>query len=136
MSTTHAPATRRPATSEVVAAAGVAGLGVACLLSPEHIEDGPVVCPFRRLTGLPCPGCGLTRSWVYAAHGWWREAFTAHLFGPLLAAVVLVLAVAVVRARVRRTAAPSLDRVVRHPVTIAVITAWLAFAIVRIAAAA
>lgn len=131
MSSTHAPATRRLATSEVVAAAGVAALGVGLLLSPESIEDGPVICPFRRLTGLPCPGCGLTRSWVYGVHGWWRDAFAAHLFGPLLAVVVLALAVAVVRARVRRTAAPSFDRLVKNPVAVVVVVAWLGWAVVR-----
>lgn len=136
MSTTHAPATRRLATSEVVAAAGVAALGVGILLSPDHIEDGPVICPFRRLTGLPCPGCGLTRSWTYLVHGWWSEAFAAHLFGPLLAAFVLVLAVVVLRARVRRTAAPSFDRIVKHPLAVAVVVAWLGWAVVRLVLAA
>jgi len=115
----------------VVAGVGIAALGVGALLSPEHIEDGPVVCPFRRLTGLPCPGCGLTRSWVYLVHGWWRESFTAHPFGALLAGAVLALAVGVAVARVRRTAPPSLERLVRQPVAIVVIAAWLGFAVVR-----
>ena len=89
--------------ADVAAAGGVAGIGAAFLLSPEHIEDGPVICPFRALTGLPCPGCGLTRSWVYAAHGWWQESFASNAFGLLLVAAVLVLAVVVVARRVRRT---------------------------------
>lgn len=29
----------------------------------------PEVCAFKQATGLPCPGCGLTRSWVSALHG-------------------------------------------------------------------
>ena len=126
---------RRLATSEVVAAVGIGALGVSLLLSPDHIEDGPVICPFRRLTGLPCPGCGLTRSWVYLAHGWWRDAFLAHPFGPLLALTVVLLGVTAVRARVRGARAPSLDRLVRHPVTVVVIVAWLGFALVRATAA-
>ncbi|WP_408897511.1 DUF2752 domain-containing protein [Nocardioides sp. R1-1] len=130
METTRSPA-RRPTTTEVVAAVGVVALGASVVLSPAHIEDGPVLCPFRRLTGLPCPGCGLTRSWVYLAHGWWRESFLAHPFGPLLASVVVALAVAVLRARVRRGAPPSLDRLVRHPLAIVVLLAWLGFALVR-----
>ena len=35
-------------------------LGVVAAALPG-IEDGPVVCPFRAVTGLPCPTCGLTR---------------------------------------------------------------------------
>ncbi|WGX96834.1 DUF2752 domain-containing protein [Nocardioides sp. L-11A] len=136
MADLHAPPARRPRTTEVVAAVGVAALGVSLFLSPEHIEDGPIICPFRRLTGLPCPGCGLTRSWVYLTHGWWRDSFLAHPFGPLFAAVIIGLAVAAVRARVRRSGPPSLDRLVRHPVAVAVLVAWLGFALVRAVLAA
>jgi hypothetical protein len=131
MPATDAPATRRPTTTELVAVAGVAALGASLLLSPDHIEDGPVICPFRRLTGLPCPGCGLTRSWVYLTHGWWRESFLAHPFGPLFAAVMVALAVVAVRARVRRTGSPSIERLVRHPAAVVVLAAWLGFALVR-----
>jgi hypothetical protein len=123
------------ASSEVVAAGGVAALGLACLFAPAGIEDGPVICPFRLVTGLPCPGCGLTRSWVYLTHGQWRDSFAAHPFGWLLAAVAIVLAVAVVTARVRRQPAPPLDRLVKHPVAIGVLTLWMAFAAVRLALA-
>lgn len=118
--------------SDVVAAGGVVGIGVSFLLSPEHIEDGPVICPFRALTGLPCPGCGLTRSWVYAAHGWWRESFAANPFGLVVVVGILALAVAVVRRRVRRQAPPDLDKVVRHPVALAVVAVWLAFGLTRL----
>src|SRR5690606_26423686 len=103
MSTLLPRTTPRLAASELVAASGVVAVGAAFFFSPDHIEDGPVICPFRRLTGLPCPGCGLTRSWVYAAHGWWRESFLAHPFGLVLLLGVIALVVVVVRARVRRT---------------------------------
>ena len=65
----------------LVATGAAVALGAAFAISPDHVEDGPVICPFRRLTGLPCPGCGLTRSWVYLAHGRWGDAFAAHPFG-------------------------------------------------------
>ena len=119
--------------ADVVAVGGVVGIGAAFLLSPEHIEDGPVLCPFRALTGLPCPGCGLTRSWVYAAHGWWQESFASNAFGLLVVAVVLVLAVVVVVRRVRRTRPPSIDRLLKHPVAIGIGAVWLAYALGRLA---
>ena len=124
---------RRISGAEVVAVGGVAAVGTSFLLSPEHIEDGPVLCPFRALTGLPCPGCGLTRSWVYAAHGWWRESFASNPFGLVVVAAVVLLAVVVVARRVRRTPPPSIDQALRHPVAIAVGAVWLVYAVVRLA---
>lgn len=121
--------------AEVVAAGGVAAIGVAFLLSPDHIEDGPVLCPFRALTGLPCPGCGLTRSWVYAAHGWWRESFAANAFGLVLMAAVVLLAAVVVVRRVRRRPPPVLDKALRHPLALGVGALWLAYALVRLTSA-
>jgi hypothetical protein len=56
---------------------------VAALLAPvELVEHGPVLCPFRRATGQPCPSCGLTRSWTAVAHGRLRDGFRFHPLGP------------------------------------------------------
>jgi hypothetical protein len=44
----------------------------------------PSICPFYTLTGLPCPGCGLTRSFVCLAHGRFAESFHWHPLGPIL----------------------------------------------------
>jgi len=43
----------------------------------------PEVCTFHNLTGLPCPGCGLTRSLVTAAHGRFKASFAFHRLGIL-----------------------------------------------------
>lgn len=48
----------------------------------------PVVCGFRRLTGHPCPGCGLTRSFTWLAHGHPIEAFRINALGPIVFAFV------------------------------------------------
>lgn len=32
-------------------------------------DAGPVLCPFRALTGLDCPGCGMTRALGRLARG-------------------------------------------------------------------
>jgi hypothetical protein len=72
----------------------LAGVGAATLLASflyaPWSQTGPVLCPFRLATGLPCPGCGLTRSFCACAHGHWNDAIAAHLFGPILFAVLLI----------------------------------------------
>jgi hypothetical protein len=43
-------------------------VAAAVALPRGAVRGSPVICPFRRVTGLPCPACGLTRSWQAAAH--------------------------------------------------------------------
>lgn len=46
--------------------------------------SSPFFCPIRAFTGIPCPGCGLTRSFIAVCHGDLSTAFNHHLFGPIL----------------------------------------------------
>lgn len=48
----------------------------------------PFTCPILALTGIPCPGCGLTRAWLAALGGRFAEAFAFH---PLFWAVPVLL---------------------------------------------
>jgi Protein of unknown function (DUF2752) len=41
-------------------------------------------CLFQTLVGFPSPSCGLTRSFMAIARGDLPQAFSFHLFGPLL----------------------------------------------------
>ncbi|MBA2340399.1 MAG: DUF2752 domain-containing protein [Pyrinomonadaceae bacterium] len=47
-----------------------------------------VLCPFRFLTGLPCPGCGMTRAFCHIAHG---HFVTALRFNPFSVFVFLAV---------------------------------------------
>lgn len=51
-------------------------------------SDVPVLCGWRQMTGLPCAGCGLTRSFTFMAHGRIAEAFSMNYLGPFLFALV------------------------------------------------
>jgi hypothetical protein len=62
-----------------------------------------VLCPFRRVLGLACPFCGLTRSFVALAHGELAAAVRFHPAGPVLFAALAVGLVAAIAAGVRRT---------------------------------
>ena len=53
-------------------------------------------CPFYKVTGLPCPGCGLGRATVRLLHGDWRQALRLHAFAPFLLCALVVLAVGLV----------------------------------------
>jgi hypothetical protein len=43
-----------------------------------------VLCGFKTVVGLPCPGCGLTRAFCALAKGDIGAAFSFNLIGPLL----------------------------------------------------
>jgi hypothetical protein len=74
-------------------------LGGALTLKPStsgapHLRVGrinlPNVCIFLRTTGLPCPGCGLTRSIVAAAHGNLGLSLSYHRLGLLLLIYIIL----------------------------------------------
>lgn len=43
-----------------------------------------LVCPIKHFTGIPCPTCGMTSSFMAIARGDFHQAITENLFGPLL----------------------------------------------------
>lgn len=67
-----------------VGLAGLSAWAVAGLL-PLAVEGGPVFCLFRRVSGVACPGCGLTRAFGALAGGRLQEAMAFHPLAPLLA---------------------------------------------------
>jgi hypothetical protein len=50
------------------------------------------LCSFYTITGLPCPGCGLTRSIVYISHLSFEKAFRTNPMGFPIYVVLFLLA--------------------------------------------
>ena len=62
------------------------------VLPSASISRLPVLCAFRRMTGVPCPGCGLTRSWVALAEGNLHQSLGFHRLGWLVMLYVIAQA--------------------------------------------
>lgn len=75
---------------------------------PGGAELGEL-CWFHAVLHVPCPMCGMTRSFVALAHGDAGAALRFHPAGPLLFAAMLVFAAGAVVALVRRSP-PMVDR--------------------------
>ncbi len=50
----------------------------------------PETCMSRRVWGIDCPGCGLTRSFISMSHGQFGRAFSFNPAGPIVYLFVLV----------------------------------------------
>lgn len=72
----------------------VTAIAASMTATPEVVRwfghEVPVVCMFRRLTGLSCLGCGLTRSFVLLVHGEWADAFRTNPLGPPLYVAMVI----------------------------------------------
>lgn len=65
-------------------------LAVSAWLTPDpsgmgtHTQLGLPKCTMAAMTGLRCPGCGMTTSWSLVMHGEIESALTANLGGAIL----------------------------------------------------
>ena len=62
------------------------------------VESGPSPCLFRGITGMKCPGCGMTRAFVSFFHGGFVDAVVHnHLVVVVLPVICAVAGVQTVR---------------------------------------
>lgn len=69
--------------------------GGALVLGLSRLGLGLWPCPFLRVTGLPCPGCGMTRSCLAILHGDWAAMWALHPFAPVFVLFWLAVGVGV-----------------------------------------
>ena len=86
-------------------------------------------CPIHRLFGVQCPGCGLTRSFLYCFAGAWPSAIRLHPLGPALFAQVVVAAVILPPSRFlnskHRSLLASICNIVIRIDVVALLAIWL-----------
>jgi hypothetical protein len=57
------------------------------LISPRFLSRTGFqfgLCIVKKTTGIDCPGCGLTRSFIYLCHGNISDSFRLHPLGPII----------------------------------------------------
>ncbi len=99
-----------------------------------RLSSGP--CRFQHTFGIPSPACGMTRSFMAIARGDWSEAVMYHLFGPVLFAVLgMMAAQASIELVTGRSLSPKYTQWLTHPaLTVTSILAFLAYYGVRLLA--
>lgn len=97
-------------TERVLAASGVlvisAGSAFVAYFNPTQVSLFPV-CPFYKLTGLACPGCGLTRGFHALFHGDILTALDFNALLPAFAAIFGYIFLALVLVAVRGRGLPT-----------------------------
>ncbi len=66
------------------------------LSSGTKLENEQSFCPFKMLTGFPCPGCGITKSLVYFYEGDWYKSIYYHILGPFVILFCIVTIVVLI----------------------------------------
>ena len=127
--------TRRGAAAECSVAG--AALILSVLLPPPdttgRILHLPSICPFYLITGLPCPGCGLTRAFVLISHGEWRQSLAFHPVGWLAYAAFLLMCIDGLPMLIGVRDAPLLPRAVKSRILWGCAAVTLAVGLLRLA---
>jgi hypothetical protein len=124
----------RPFTMRALGTAGLAVVfAVSFLMPPSGL--GVSTCAFRNTIGIPCPGCGLTRSFAAISHGQPGNAFRAHPLGiAVYAGMAIYMVKWAVEALLRRRLLARLEDRAVTPVLWALVFSMVSVWLFRLAA--
>ncbi len=72
-------------------------VGAGALQIGLHLAGLPGwACPFKQLTGIPCPGCGLTTATGQLVHAEFGASLRTHAFAPIFVAAFLLMVIVIV----------------------------------------
>jgi hypothetical protein len=72
-------------------------------------------CPIRTVTGIPCPGCGLTRAVMQFLHGDITSSLQTHAFAPIfILALMIMFAALFLPEKYRRTLISTIRHMETH----------------------
>lgn len=111
-------------------------LGAAALLLPFFLRPAADLvgthtqlflppCFFLRVTGIPCPTCGMTTSFAFLAHGRILDSLAAHPLGTLTYLYIAVLTMCAAGATAARRAVEIIMRAKWTEVLMALGAAWV-----------
>ena len=99
MNSTAPLPTRVPGTVRRILGHPAPWLLLATFLIPRPGNDNrallglPALCPLKALTGVFCPGCGITRALICCGHGEFLRALVLHPLAPLCYLLLIVFTV-------------------------------------------
>lgn len=103
----------------------IAILHVTGISSADRIGGAiPLFCPFKALTGIPCPGCGMTRAILSITKGDFHRAFGYNPFSFFLLFMVVVSVVPGKQAEKLPTIAPVVMNYFFIVVLVAILLYW------------
>ena len=87
----------------------------------------PKLCLFRNITGIACPGCGMTRSLIATGHLHFVDAIAFHPLGPpVLILLLLYSLMHVIKLRSRTGHLQQIPKVIPIALTICFVIVWVA----------
>ena len=87
----------------------------------------PKLCLLRNITGIACPGCGMTRSLIATGHLHFVDAIAFHPLGPpVLILLLLYSLMHVIKLRSRTGHLQQIPKVIPIALTICFVIVWVA----------